>query len=110
MRSIGFVALLALRRFFRGGSGLAAVLGVAAAAAVLAAILVGSTVARDRSVTQAIDRLPASNQSVRAVWFGVPAGDTESYPALQGSAPCPRANRPRPREHRRWSLCGSRRR
>lgn len=86
MRSIGFVASLAVRRFSRGGSGLAAVLGVAAAAAVLAAILVGSTVARDRSVTQAISRLPASNQSVRAVWFGVPASDTESYPSLAASA------------------------
>ncbi len=87
MRSMRFVAGLALRRFrSRGGSGLAASLGVAAAAAVLAAILVGTTVARDRSVSQAIDRLPTSTQSVRAVWFGVPAGDTESYRALSASA------------------------
>ncbi len=85
--SAWFVAALALRRFrARGGSGLAAVLGVAAAAAVLAGILVGATVARDRSIAQAVDRLPTSSQSVRAVWFGVPAGRDERYPSLVTAA------------------------
>ena len=87
MSAFWFVTALALRRFrARGGSGLAAVLGVAAAAAVLAGILVGATVARDRSIAQVIDRLPASSQSVRAVWFGVPAGPDERYPGLATAA------------------------
>lgn len=87
MRSALFVVSLALGRLRRRGSGaLAAALGVAAAAAVLAAILVGVTVARDRSVAQAIDRLPDASRSVRAVWFGVPAGPEESWAGLDRRA------------------------
>ena len=82
-----FVASLAVRSVrARRGSGLAAGLGIAAAAAVLIVVLVGATVARDRSITQTIERLPEPSRSVRAVWFGVPHGDQESWAALDRSA------------------------
>jgi FtsX-like permease family len=87
MGGAGYVVGLALRRLRRrDGGALGAALGIAAAAAVLAAILVGATVAKDRSVAQAVERLPAASRAVRTSWFGVPAGNAESWPVLDRQA------------------------
>ena len=87
MGSAWYVLGLAFGRVRRRGGGtLAAALGIAAAAAVLAGILAGATVAKDRGVAQDVDRLSASARAVRAVWFGVPAGGEERWRALDRSA------------------------
>jgi hypothetical protein len=83
MRSAAYVLGLAWRRVTRPGSGaLLSAAGIAVGAALLAGVYAGTTVAKDRSVAQGVDRLPASGRSVRAVWFGVPAGDAEAQGAL----------------------------
>jgi len=82
-----YVVGLALARLRRGGSGaLPAALGIAAAAAVLAGVLVGGTVAQDRSVAQDVERVPADARAVRTAWFGVPAGADERWPVLDEQA------------------------
>jgi hypothetical protein len=87
MRSAGYVVALAFRRLRRrDGGALAAALGIAAAAGVLAGILVGATVAKDRSVAQDVERLPAAARAVRASWFGVPAGREEAWASLEREA------------------------
>src|SRR6266542_6732028 len=50
-------------------------LGIAAGTAMLAAVLGGSLLARDRSLERATARIPASERAVRALWFGIPAQD-----------------------------------
>jgi FtsX-like permease family len=87
VRSTRYVLSLALRRLRRrDGGALGAALGIAAAAAVLAGILAGGTIAKDRSVAQHIDRLPAAAGSVRAVWFGAPHGPEEEWQRLDRAA------------------------
>jgi hypothetical protein len=87
MRSAGYVLSLAFRRLRRrDGGALAAALGIAAAAAVLAGILAGATVAKDRSVAQDVGRLPAAARSVRATWFGVPSGPEERWSTFDRAA------------------------
>jgi hypothetical protein len=87
MRSAWYVVSLALHRLRRReGGALAAALGIAAAAAVLAGILVGGTVAKDRSVAQDVERLPAVARAVRTAWFGVPAGADEEWRTLDRQA------------------------
>jgi hypothetical protein len=87
IRSAGYVLSLAVRRLGRrDGGALAAALGIAAAAAVLAGILAGATVAKDRSVAQDVDRVPAAARSVRATWFGVPAGPQERWSTFDRAA------------------------
>ena len=48
-------------------------------------VLAGTKIAQDRSVSQAVDRIPAASRSVRAVWFGVPVGAAQAYPALDAT-------------------------
>ncbi len=87
MRSGWYVVGLALGRVRRrDGGALIAALGIAAAAAVLAGILAGATIAKDRGVAQDVDRIPSSARAVRAVWFGVPASTEEQWRALDRSA------------------------
>ena len=87
MRSAWYVVSLALHRLRRrDGGALTAALGIAAASGVLAGILVGGTVAKDRSVAQDVERLPASSRAVRASWFGVPAGAVEGWSKLDRQA------------------------
>lgn len=50
-------------------------LGIAAGAAMLAAVLGGSLLARDRSLERATTRIAPSDRAVRALWFGIPAQD-----------------------------------
>ena len=45
-------------------------------------VLTGTTIAKDRSVSQAVERIPAASRSVRAVWFGSPIGPDQAYPRL----------------------------
>ena len=87
MGSATYVVSLALRRLRRrDGGALAAALGIAAAGAVLAGILVGATVAKDRSVAQDVERVPPASRAVRASWFGVPAGREEAWATLDRRA------------------------
>jgi hypothetical protein len=87
VRSAWYVLTLALRRVLRrDGGALPAALGIAAAAAVLAGILAGATVAKDRGVAQDVERLPSAARAVRAVWFGVPVGPEERWRALDRAA------------------------
>jgi FtsX-like permease family len=83
VRSAAFVAGLAWKRIRRRDSGaLVTVLGLAVATTVLAGVLAGVTIATDRSTAQAIERIPTSERSVRAVWFGIPGDRTERLAAL----------------------------
>ncbi len=87
MRGAGYVLGLAFHRLRRRDSGaLVAALGITAAAAVLALILAGTTVAKDRALAQDVDRLPAAARAVRAVWFGVPAGPEDGWRGLDRRA------------------------
>ena len=86
MRSAWFITALAWKRLRRRDSGaLVTVLGLAVATAVLAGVFAGVTIATDRSTAQAIERIPASERSVRAVWFGIP-GDASERLAVLDSA------------------------
>ncbi len=83
MRSARYVAWLAWRRLRRRDSGaVVAALGLTVAAAILAGILAGGTIAADRATAQEVERMPAAERSARAVWFGVPATPAEAQPAL----------------------------
>ena len=83
MRSALFVVGLAWRRLRRRDSGAAiTMLGLAVATAVLAGVLAGVTIATDRSTAQAIERIPPSARSVRAVWFGIPGDPSERLAVL----------------------------
>ena len=81
--SARYVAWLAWRRVRRRQSGaLVAALGLAVGAAAVACLLMGVTVATERSTANAIDRIPADARAIRASWFGVPAGMDESHATL----------------------------
>ncbi len=83
MRSAWFVAGLAAKRLRRRDSGaFVTALGLAVATAVLAGVLAGVTIATDRSTADAIERIPASSRSVRAVWFGIPGSPSERLSVL----------------------------
>jgi hypothetical protein len=83
VRSAAFVSRLAWKRLRRRDSGAAvAVLGLAVATAVLAGVLAGVTIATDRSTALAIERIPAPERSVRAVWFVIPGDPSERLAAL----------------------------
>ena len=62
------------------------VLGIAAGAAVVIGGRAGALVAQDRAVTQAVERIPDGQRSVRAVWFGLPGLGEELYPKLDERA------------------------
>jgi hypothetical protein len=86
MRSAWFVGGLAWRRLRRRDSGAAiTMLGLAVATAVLAGVLAGVTIATDRSTAQAVEGIPTSARSVRAVWFGIPGDPGERLDVLDGA-------------------------
>ena len=62
----------------RSSGALLAAVGIAIGTAVLIGVLAGTKIAQDRSVSQAVDRIPAASRSVRAVWFGVPVERDQS--------------------------------
>src|SRR5436190_1329966 len=85
-QAVGSTRMTALRRFAfplrlawlrltrRGERVLLVAFGIAAGAALLAAVLAGSLVAQDRSVERATARLPAQDRTVRLVWGGIASG------------------------------------
>jgi hypothetical protein len=86
MRRIGFVLGLAWHRLrARSAGALLAGSGIAIGTAVVTGVLVGTTVAQDRSTSQAVERLAEPSRSTRAVWFGVPAGADERYRPLDAA-------------------------
>ena len=86
MRAAVYVVGLAFGRVSRRSSGaLLAAVGIAIGTAVLIGVLAGTKIAQDRSVSQAVDRIPAASRSVRAVWFGVPVGAAQAYPTLDAT-------------------------
>ena len=70
----------------RSSGALLAAVGIAIGTAVLIGVLAGTKIAQDRSVSQAVDRIPAASRSVRAVWFGVPVGAPRPIP--RSTQPC----------------------
>src|ERR1700730_18101284 len=58
-------------------------LGTAAGAAMLAAVLGGSQVARDRSLARATAAIPQADRAVRAVWDGIPGQNPRGWPELE---------------------------
>ena len=87
--------LVAARLGRRNGPALVVVIGIAAGAAVVFGGRTLTTVAQDRAVSQAIERIPDGSRSVRAVWFGLPGSGDEPQPVLE------RARAPRPRRRGR---------
>ena len=64
MRSALYVVALAFGRVRRRSSGaLLAAVGIAIGTAVLIGVLAGTKIAQDRSVSQAVDRMPAAHRS-----------------------------------------------
>jgi hypothetical protein len=83
VRSARYVVWLAWRRLRRRESGaLTTALGLAVAAAMLAGVAAGATIAADRATARSIEEIPITGRSVRAVWFGVPEGPEERLSAL----------------------------
>ena len=83
LRRLGYPLRLAAARLARRTGRFALVgLGLAAAAATLAAVLAGSLVAQDRSVAREMREIPAAERAVRAVWFGVPGESGASLDEL----------------------------
>jgi hypothetical protein len=79
------VAWLAWRRLRRRDSGaIVAALGLTVAAAILAAVFAGVTIAADRATADAVERIPTAGSTARAIWFGVPAGADEREDVLDG--------------------------
>src|SRR5688572_14936292 len=52
----------------------------------LATVLAGTVVARDESVSRAVEEIPAAQRSVRAGWFGVPGQSSEDLAGLDRRA------------------------
>jgi hypothetical protein len=61
-------------------------LGVAAGAALLAAVLAGSLVARDESMARATAALPQTDRTVRLTWGGIGGGAGNDPAAIDGFA------------------------
>ena len=75
VRRFTYPLRLAWSRLARRGERVLLVLfGIAAGAALLAAVLGGSLVAQDRSVERATARVPAEDRTVRLVWGGIASG------------------------------------
>ncbi len=74
-------------------------LGLALGAAVVVGVRAGTTVAQDRAVAQAVERIPEGSRSIRAVWFGVPGQSDEPQPALDARARAALRNAGAPEPH-----------
>jgi hypothetical protein len=77
-RALYVLGLAGTRIARRPGPYVLAAAGLAAGAAVVIGVLGGTAVAQDRSVSQAVERIPPEARSVRAVWFGVPVSAEDS--------------------------------
>jgi FtsX-like permease family len=87
LRRLLFPLRLAWLRLARRGErvGLVA-LGIAAAAALLAAVSAGSLVARDRSLERQTAQLASADRAVRVVWGGIASGPSNRFESVDGSA------------------------
>jgi hypothetical protein len=87
LRTVGYpLRLAAVRLAKRAPTAVLAAAGVAAGAAMLATVLAGTVVARDESVSRAVEEIPAAQRSVRAGWFGVPGQSSEDLAGLDRRA------------------------
>lgn len=77
-------ALLRLRR--RWPQTFVVAVGIAVGAAVLALTTVGSGAVQDRAVQRALAQLAPSDRAIQAVWSGVPAQSSLSFPRLDAIA------------------------
>jgi hypothetical protein len=86
-RRILFPLRLAWLRLVRRGGrvGLIA-FGIGAAAALLAAVSVGSLVARDRSLHRQTAQVPAVDRAVRVVWGGIASGPSNRFASVDDAA------------------------
>jgi hypothetical protein len=81
----------------RGGRMVLVAVGIAAGAALLAAVFAGSLVAQDGSVERATARVPAADRTVRLVWAGIGSGlgtDVESLDRISRQALTPLVGSP----------------
>src|SRR5215210_2364866 len=84
---MAFPCRLAVARLARrSGRVVVVMLGIAAGAALLAAVLGGSLVMQDRSVERTTERLPANDRTVRLTWGGIGSGPTNDVAALDRTA------------------------
>src|SRR5436305_2399951 len=98
LRRIAYPLRLSWLRLTRRGERVLLVgLGIACGAALLAAVLAGSLIARDRSLARATARLPQTDRVVRLLWGGIGSGapnDPARIDAFARSAVTPLAGRP----------------
>jgi hypothetical protein len=86
LRRLAAASALGFHRARVGGARAAVVvLGVAAATALLAGVLLGATTAERRTLERSVERLPAEARTIRAAWFGIPA-QAEPLERLDGAA------------------------
>ena len=82
-RRFAYPLRLAWIRLARRGERVVLVaLGIAAGAALLAAVLAGSLVAQDRSLSRATVDIPQADRAVRLVWGGIGSGESNDPAAL----------------------------
>lgn len=87
LRTVGYpLRLAAVRLANRAPTAVLAAAGVAAGAAMLATVLAGTVVARDESVSRAVEEIPAAQRSLRAGWFGIPGQSSENLAGLDRRA------------------------
>jgi FtsX-like permease family len=87
MRRILFPLRLAgLRLARRGGRVTLVSLGIAASAALLAAVYAGSLVARAQSLERHTGQIAAADRSIRVVWGGIGSGAENRFASVDGDA------------------------
>jgi FtsX-like permease family protein len=87
LRRVTFPLRLAWARLARRPERVVLVtLGIAAGAALLAAVLAGSLVAQDRSVERATARVPETDRTVRLVWGGIASGPGNGFREVDRTA------------------------
>ena len=74
--------LAAIRLRAHASRNVLAALGIAVGAGILAMTAVGAVAVQDRAVQRALAALQPSDRAVQAVWSGVPAQSSLSYPQL----------------------------
>ncbi|HEY6150781.1 MAG TPA: hypothetical protein VIW19_09695, partial [Gaiellaceae bacterium] len=84
LRRVGFVFWLTRARLARrGGRFLLVGLGVAASAAMLAAVIAGALAAQDRDAGKQVEAIDPASRSIHVTWFSV-GGQAAPYSTLNG--------------------------
>lgn len=87
LRRLGYpVRIAAARLAHRGERVVLVSVGIAAGAALLAAVLAGSLVAQDRSLRRALGQVPPGDRTVRVVWGGIDGGGPNDPAMLDRTA------------------------